>query len=55
MRAFLVDLTPERLQSTARNLDGKPRGTVGEMLQVLARHDLEHVRQAEAALERVSG
>ncbi len=50
MRAFLADLTPERLQSTARNLDGTPRGTVGEMLQVLARHDLEHIRQAEAAL-----
>ena len=55
MRAFLADLTPERLQSTARNLDGTPRGTVGEMLQVLARHDLEHIRQAESALERVSG
>jgi uncharacterized damage-inducible protein DinB len=50
MRAFLADLTPERLQSLARNLDGTPRGTVGEMLQVLARHDLEHIRQAEAVL-----
>jgi uncharacterized damage-inducible protein DinB len=50
MRAFLGDLTPERLQSTARNLDGKPRGTVSDVLQGLARHDLEHVRQAEAAL-----
>jgi uncharacterized protein YjbI with pentapeptide repeats len=50
MRAFLGDLTPERLQSTARNLDGEPGRTVGEMLQVLARHDLEHIRQAEAAL-----
>jgi uncharacterized protein YjbI with pentapeptide repeats len=54
MQAFLADLTPERLQSTARNLDGGVRGTVGEMLQVLARHDLEHMRQGEAALERVS-
>jgi uncharacterized damage-inducible protein DinB len=50
MRAFLGDLTPERLQSPAWNLDGELRGTVGEVLQGLARHDLGHIRQAEAAL-----
>lgn len=50
MQAFLLDLTPDRLQSPARNLDGELRRTVGEILQGLARHDLEHIRQAEAAL-----
>jgi hypothetical protein len=50
MRAFLVDLTPEKLHSPARNLDGELTKTVGEILQGLARHDLEHIRQAEAAL-----
>ena len=50
MRAFLVDLTPERLQSPTRNLDGDFRGTVGGVLQGLARHDVGHIRQAEAAL-----
>jgi hypothetical protein len=49
-RAFLVDLTPEKLHSPARNLDGELVKTVGQILQGLARHDLEHIRQAEAAL-----
>jgi uncharacterized protein YjbI with pentapeptide repeats len=49
-QAFLVDLTPEKLRSPARNLDGELVKTVGQILQGLARHDLEHIRQAEAAL-----
>jgi uncharacterized damage-inducible protein DinB len=53
MQAFLVDLTPEKLHSLARNLDGELVKTVGEILQGLARHDLEHIRQAEAALARL--
>ncbi|MBN1810916.1 MAG: DinB family protein [Anaerolineae bacterium] len=50
MQAFLADLTPERLQSPTRDLDGELSGTVGGILQGLTRHDLEHIRQAEAAL-----
>jgi uncharacterized protein YjbI with pentapeptide repeats len=50
MRAFLIELTPEKLHSPARNLDGELIKTVGEILQGLARHDLEHIRQVEAAL-----
>ena len=49
-QAFLVDLTPEKLHGPARNLDGELVKTVGQILQGLARHDLEHIRQAEAAL-----
>jgi uncharacterized damage-inducible protein DinB len=49
-QAFLVDLTPEKLRSPARNLDGELVKTVGQILQGLARHDLEHIRQAEATL-----
>lgn len=50
LRAFLVDLTSEKLHSPARNLDGELIRTVGEILQGLANHDLGHIRQAEAAL-----
>jgi uncharacterized protein YjbI with pentapeptide repeats len=53
MRAFLLDLTPEKLHSPARNLDGERTRTVGHILQGLAQHDLEHIRQAEAALARL--
>jgi len=53
LQAFSVDLTPEKLHSPARNLDGELVKTVGEILQGLARHDLEHIRQAEAALARL--
>jgi uncharacterized protein YjbI with pentapeptide repeats len=49
-QAFLADLTPEKLRSPARNLDGELVKTVGQILQGLARHDLEHIRQAESAL-----
>jgi hypothetical protein len=53
MRAFLVDLTPEKLHSPAMNLDGGLKRTVGQILQGLAQHDLEHIRQAEKALARL--
>jgi hypothetical protein len=45
---------PEELRRDTSQSGFGP-GTVGEVLQTLAQHDLSHIRQAEAALAKVSG
>jgi hypothetical protein len=51
MRAFLTTLTPEILRKDTRGVDFG-QGTIGNILQGMARHDLTHIRMAEAALQR---
>jgi hypothetical protein len=50
-RIFLAGITPELLETDTRALDFG-QGTVGGILQGMARHDLTHIRMAEAALQR---
>jgi hypothetical protein len=52
-RIVVEQLTPERLRAPARNLEGGTQ-TVAQVLQLLASHDLDHIRQAEAAIAKVS-
>jgi hypothetical protein len=44
-RAYLAGVTPEELQRITGDA-----GTVGDLLQLLARHELAHIREAEALL-----
>jgi uncharacterized damage-inducible protein DinB len=48
-RTLLQEITPARLRQDAPEFDQQPC-TVGNVLQLLARHDLDHMRQAEKAL-----
>jgi hypothetical protein len=52
-RTFLAGITPELLQTDTSALDFG-QGTVGGVLQGMARHDLTHIRMAEAALQRAA-
>jgi hypothetical protein len=52
MHAFLATLTPEILREDTRGVDFG-QGTIGGILQGMARHDLTHIRMAEAALQRI--
>jgi uncharacterized protein YjbI with pentapeptide repeats len=49
---FLADLTAEKLRQDTSDVDFGQR-TVGNVLQGLARHDLEHIRDAEALLDEL--
>ena len=49
MLVFLVDVTPEILHRSTRDIDFG-QGAVGQVLQGMAQHDLFHIRMAEAAL-----
>lgn len=49
MMAFVAGVTQEELKRDTSQLDFG-QGTVGKVLQTLAQHDLEHIRQAEAAV-----
>jgi len=53
MMAFVARVTTEELQRDTSQIDFG-QGTAGKILQGLAMHDLEHIRQAEAALAAVS-
>jgi len=46
---FVAGLTPEKLQRDTSDVDFG-QGTVGQVLQGLAQHDLDHIRQAERVI-----
>jgi uncharacterized protein YjbI with pentapeptide repeats len=54
MMAFADVLTREELLRDTSTLDFG-QGTVGRVLQTLSQHDLEHIRQAEAAVAKAVG
>ena len=49
MQAFVAEITPEILQRDTSDVD-YGQGCVGGVLQGMAKHDLTHIRMAEAAL-----
>jgi hypothetical protein len=49
---FLSDLTSEKLRQDTSDVDFG-QGTVGQVLQGMAQHDLHHIREAEAAIAKV--
>ncbi len=51
MLAYLADLTPEKLHTV--NHEERPR-TVADILQVMAHHDLEHIRWVERVLNELA-
>jgi hypothetical protein len=53
MMAFVATVSVEELHRDTSKLDFG-QGTVGRVLQTLSRHDLEHIRQAEAAVAQLS-
>lgn len=53
MLAFVAAVTHEELKRSTKDIDFG-QGTVGKVLQTLAQHDLEHIRQAEAAVAAVA-
>lgn len=52
MMAYLADMTPETLRGPARDLGGEVH-TVGDKLQGLAHHDLQHIRWVESILNEI--
>lgn len=50
VRAFVAGLTPEDLRRDTSDIDFG-QGTVGGVLQGMARHDLHHIRRAETLIE----
>ncbi len=52
MMAFVAAVSSEELHRDTSKIDFG-QGSVGKVLQTLARHDLEHIRQAEAAVAAV--
>lgn len=50
MMTFVATVSAEELRRDTSQLDFG-QGTVGKVLQTLASHDLEHIRQAEAAVK----
>jgi len=52
MMAFVATVTTEDLQRSTSSIDFG-QGIVGKILQTLAQHDLEHIRQAEAAVNKL--
>jgi uncharacterized protein YjbI with pentapeptide repeats len=53
MMAYVATVPAEELRRDTSKIDFG-QGTVGKILQTLARHDLEHIRQAEAAVATLS-
>jgi hypothetical protein len=53
MMAFVGTVTKEELQRDTSKLDFG-QGTAGKVLQTLSSHDLEHIRQAEAAVAKAA-
>ena len=53
MMAFVDTITRAELQRKTSSVDFG-QGIVGKILQTLAQHDLEHIRLAEAAVEKAS-
>ena len=53
MMAFVDTVSAEELHRDTSKLDFG-QGTVGRVLQTLSLHDLEHIRQAEAAVAKLS-
>ncbi|MGD9369600.1 MAG: DinB family protein [Desulfobacteraceae bacterium] len=53
-RKFLADLTPETLRQDTSDVD-LGQGTVGHVLQGMAQHDLQHIREVEAAIAKIEG
>jgi hypothetical protein len=51
-REFVASVTVEELRRDTGDVDFG-QGTVGGVLQGMARHDLHHIREAEAAIARV--
>jgi hypothetical protein len=49
MQTFVAEITPEILKRDTSDLDFG-QGCVGGVLQGMAKHDLQHIRMAEAAL-----
>ncbi len=47
--AFLADLNPEKLRQDTSDVDFG-QGTVGQILQGMAQHDLHHIREVEAVI-----
>jgi len=54
VRAFVADVTTAELRRDTSDIDFG-QGTVGGVLQGMARHDLHHIRSAEARIERNDG
>ncbi len=52
MMAYLADMTSETLHAPARDLDGGTH-TVGNKLQGMAHHDLQHIRWVESILNEI--
>ena len=52
MQAFLTELTLEKLRQDTSDIDFG-QGTVGGVLQNMAQHDLQHIREAETAIAKV--
>jgi len=50
LRKFTADICTEELQRSTHDIDFG-QGTVGGVLQGMAIHDLEHIRQAEAVVQ----
>jgi len=53
MMAFVATVSADELHRDTSKLDFG-QGTVGRVLQTLSLHDLEHIRQAEAAVTKLS-
>jgi hypothetical protein len=53
MMAFVAAVTAEDLKRNTSSVDFG-QGIVGKILQTLAQHDLEHIRQAEAAVNKLA-
>jgi len=51
-RQFIASVTREELHRDTSQLDFG-QGTVSNVLQVMAQHDLDHIRQAEAAIRTI--
>jgi hypothetical protein len=54
VRAFVADVASAELRRDTSDIDFG-QGTVGGVLQGMARHDLHHIRSAEALIERNDG
>jgi hypothetical protein len=54
MMAFVATATSEELRRDTSSIDFG-QGTVGKVLQTLSQHDLDHIRQAEAAVAKLAG
>jgi hypothetical protein len=53
-RAFVAKLTPEDVRHSSHYPEARGH-TAGQVLQQLARHDLDHIRQAQKVLSALNG